>query len=548
MDPQALSWADPLVGSMVGDYRVEKILGEGGMGRVYAGVDVRTSRRVAIKVIAEEHARDAELVSRFYAEANAASRIRHPSIIEVLALTYLADGRPAIVMELVDGATLRTMIVEGSVSLAIALDVMGQVLDAIGAAHTAGIIHRDLKPDNIVITPAGLAKVLDFGIAKLSSIEPGHAAPRTRTGMMLGTPDYMAPEQITGSAIDARTDIYAMGVVLFETLTGRRPFDAESQFLVLRGHLETPAPWIGDMRPDVPHAISRVVAQAMAKSPAERFPTATKMRDALVVAASQEPTTSSFSQISTASIASSTASPTMHSAEPRDASRRIAISAVIAAVVLIGLVSVIFVSRRPAKPAPPAPVAVVAPPSAPASTPPPATGAVQVSPDVTNYPPPADLRRFDPSAMQAELTKYAREMLPDAELFYIDLDMVRSDGTIDLSATPATMTWMFSSPSVAATRPRDLAANQPFTAKCRVIVSVNTRWIQVVRSIDSCEIKKSPLPTCSLRQIWDRARAKKKANPKYAADIAFVDGTWDFSIYNVPNRDQVSFQTNDNCD
>jgi len=518
------TWADPLIGSMVGDFLVERVLGEGGMGRVYAGADVKTGARVAIKVIADEHARDAELVGRFYAEANAASRIRHPSIIEVRALTYLADGRPAIVMELVEGQTLRALIASGPVPLALALDVIGQVLDAISAAHLAGIVHRDLKPDNVVITPAGLAKVLDFGIAKLAGGEM--AAPRTRTGMMLGTPDYMAPEQVTGTAIDGRTDIYALGAVLYETLTGRRPFEAESQFLVLRAHLEMPPPWIGDTRPDVPDAVSRVAVQAMAKLPAERFATPAAMRDALIVAKTAPQR--------------SLPAPTVPSFErrARRSPRTVAIISAIVAIAAIAVIAAVFVKRRspPASP-------VIAP--ATPRLPPPATDDVErVTPEVMRFHLTGDLQRYDLDARRPKLEKLSREQAPDARLYYIDADNVHSDGTVDVSASAISV--MYWSPSVTAKRPSDLAANQPFRDKCQVVVHLTPQLAQITLAVDDCKVHPSP-PTCTLRDVWARAEKKHRASSKYVARISFIDGNWDFRIYNTPDGSDVSFQMPDDC-
>ncbi|MEO8704668.1 MAG: protein kinase [Kofleriaceae bacterium] len=528
------TWADPLIGSMVGDYLVEGLLGEGGMGRVYAGVDVKASRRVAIKVIAEEHARDAGLVDRFYAEANAASRIRHPSIIEILALTYLADGRPAIVMELVDGQTLRAMIASGSVPLGVALDIIGQVLDAISAAHLAGIVHRDLKPDNVVITPAGLAKVLDFGIAKLAGGEL--AAPRTRTGMMLGTPDYMAPEQVTGASIDGRTDIYAMGAVLYETLTGRRPFEADSQFLVLRAHLEMPPPWIGDVRTDVPDAISRIVVQAMAKLPAERFATPAAMRDALIIANAAPTTTAGWSTTSPVSRAAP-AAPTFERRAIRSP-RLVAIVSAIVAMVAIAVIALVVVKRR-VRPATPAPIETRAP------TPiPPGDGVERVTPEVMRFHLTGDLRRFDLDAIRPKLEKLSREQMPDAQLYSIDADNVHSDGTVDVSASSISL--MYWSPSVTAKRPSDLPANQPFRDKCQVVVHLSPQLAQVALAVDNCKVH-PPAPTCTLRDIWERAKQKKRADPKYVADINFIDGAWDFRITNMPGGNAISFQMRDDC-
>src|SRR4051812_19550997 len=186
---------DPLIGVMVGSYQIDRLIGQGGMGRVYAAVQRDVGSRVAIKVLNEEYARDRDLAERFFAEARAVNLIAHENIVSVLDLVRLPDARPVIIMELLDGQTLRDLVHDGKAPLGAVVHVMIEVLSAIAAAHGVGIVHRDLKPDNILVSPSGRAKVLDFGIAKLVTAEPGKG-PRTRTGALVGTPDYMAPEQI----------------------------------------------------------------------------------------------------------------------------------------------------------------------------------------------------------------------------------------------------------------------------------------------------------------------------------------------------------------
>jgi len=272
---------DPLLGLEVGRYRLVRVLGQGGMGRVYAAVQPDVGSRVAIKVISEEFARDRELAERFFAEARAVNMIRHENIVNVLDLTTLPDGRPVIVMELIDGHTLRSIVRAGPTPLGGVVHVMIDVLSALAAAHAAGVVHRDLKPDNILVTASGRAKVLDFGIAKLARALPGQLGPRTRTGAVLGTPEYMAPEQISGGHVDARTDIYAAGVVLFEAMTGRRPFDGDSDFEVMRAHVDHAPPSARALRPEIPDELANVIACALAKRPSERFANATAMANAL---------------------------------------------------------------------------------------------------------------------------------------------------------------------------------------------------------------------------------------------------------------------------
>ena len=280
---------DVLLGSTIGVYRVARLLGIGGMGRVYKGVHPSIGSRVAIKVLSRECTDRRDLVDRFFAEAKAVNLIRHESIVNVLDLATLPDGRPYIIMEYLDGAPLAS-IIEHAVSTRTPLPLGGlarlavEVLDALGAAHAKGIVHRDLKPDNIFVTPSGRPKVLDFGIAKLNDAGIGSA---TRTGSLLGTPHYMSPEQAGGKPADHRADIYAIGVILFECVTGQRPFIADSLFDLLRMHIEAPPPSPRAARPDVSPDLESVILTALAKLPDQRFASAQAMSVALQHATAQ---------------------------------------------------------------------------------------------------------------------------------------------------------------------------------------------------------------------------------------------------------------------
>ncbi len=277
--------SDPLLGTLVGHYRIDRLIGEGGMGRVYAAVTAEGGRAVAIKIVAESYARSAEIAERFFAEAHAVNLIRHECIVDVIELSRLDDGRPMIVMELVEGRTLREIIRAGPMPLGDVLHIMIDVLAALTAAHAIGIIHRDLKPDNIMVTPSGRAKVLDFGIAKLTTPLAGVASPRTRTGVVLGTPHYMAPEQITGPGTEARSDVYSAGIVLFEAVTGRQPFTGATDFDVMRAQVEAEPRSPHSLCPEVPISIEQIILCALAKPVAARFSSAAAMADALRLAA-----------------------------------------------------------------------------------------------------------------------------------------------------------------------------------------------------------------------------------------------------------------------
>ena len=281
---------DPLIGRQVGAYRVESLLGIGGMGRVYKGVHPQIGSRVAIKVLSRECSDRRDLVERFFSEAKAVNVVAHENIVNVLDLAMLPDGRPYIVMEYLDGAPLSSIIDQarshGPLPIGGVARLAVEILDGLAAAHAKGIIHRDLKPDNIYVSPAGRGKVLDFGIAKL---QPELGGSATHTGSLLGTPQYMSPEQAAGRPVDARADLYSMGVILFECVTLQKPFSGDSLFDLLKKHIEAPPPMPRTLRPDLPPELEHVILTAMAKSPDHRYATAQAMSLALQQATASLP-------------------------------------------------------------------------------------------------------------------------------------------------------------------------------------------------------------------------------------------------------------------
>jgi hypothetical protein len=277
---------DPLIGTDCSRYRLVRLLGRGGMGRVYLAIQPAIRSRVAVKLLAEDLVHDATLVGRFFAEARTVNLIQHEHIVDILDLDRLPGGRPFIVMEYIDGRTLRELIAAGPAPIGAALRTAIDVLGGLAAAHAAGVVHRDLKPDNIMVTHAGHTKILDFGIAKLVGDGASH---RTTTGVAVGTPHYMAPEQVLGGAVDARTDVYAMGLVLHELLVGARPFDGDSDFQLMSAQLHAAPPPVRALRGDVPEAVERVVLRALAKQPADRFAGAAEMSAALRAASAGLP-------------------------------------------------------------------------------------------------------------------------------------------------------------------------------------------------------------------------------------------------------------------
>jgi tRNA A-37 threonylcarbamoyl transferase component Bud32 len=254
-----------------GKYRVEGVIGHGGMAVVYAGTQLLTERRVAIKCLDPRIARSAEVVERFLREARAATSIDHASVVQVFDVGR-ADGLFYMVMELLAGETLRARLDRGRMDLEEALHVLVPVLGAVAAAHARGIVHRDLKPENVFLRrreDGSLrgAKVLDFGISKLSAEES-----LTLTGTVLGTPYYLSPEQASAGTTGPASDVYQLGALLYEMLGGRVPFDADNYASLLAAILTgTPVP-LATLRPDLPPAIGAIVARAMARSTAERYP------------------------------------------------------------------------------------------------------------------------------------------------------------------------------------------------------------------------------------------------------------------------------------
>ena len=278
---------DPLLGSVLGDrYRVISRIGLGGMGAVYRAQHITLKRDLAVKVLLPEFGGKEEFVRRFEREAESASRLAHPHIIAVTDFGRTPEGLLFLVMEYLDGRSLSSLIREGPLPVSRAVTIVRQMLAALNRAHAAGIVHRDLKPDNIMLIDRegqhDFVKILDFGIAKVTEPEPGREA-LTQAGVVFGTPEYLSPEQALGDKIDARADLYATGVILFEMLTGRRPFESEDKMRIISMHLSHPVPRLRAVYPaiDVPPALEDVVRQALEKERENRFASASAFLTAL---------------------------------------------------------------------------------------------------------------------------------------------------------------------------------------------------------------------------------------------------------------------------
>ncbi len=282
---------DSLIGTVLaGKYRVDARLNEGGMGSVYKGTHMLMEKIVAIKVLRPSLAADEKIVARFSREARAASRISHPNALSVTDFGEDDNGIVFLVMEFLSGRTLKQVIRdEGPLPLPRIVEITRQVGDALAAAHAQGVVHRDLKSDNIMLldtTSVGdYAKVLDFGIAKINEPDGKFDGDLTAPNLVIGTPQYMSPEQCAQDAeIDARSDIYSLGVILYEMLVGHVPFSGESATMVMLKHLQEPVPSVLEERADVPPPVGRVVARAMAKVPSNRYQTVAELIEDLTIA------------------------------------------------------------------------------------------------------------------------------------------------------------------------------------------------------------------------------------------------------------------------
>jgi serine/threonine-protein kinase len=263
-------------GETVGSYEIREQLGSGGMGVVFRAVDRRLHRPVALKFLPESVGTDQQLRQRFFQEAKAAASLDHTNICTIYGIEQAPDGRLFLVMPFYDGETLQGRIRRGTLPLPEALDYARQIAGGLGHAHAAGIVHRDIKPANVAITRDGVVKILDFGIAKVAD------ASLTRTGMVLGTLAYMSPEQAAGEKqVDQRTDLWALGVVLYEMLAGRRPFAQDTIAALFHAvQAQEPTP-LQELRPDVSAGLQQVVTRLLQKEREQRYPNMAALLDAL---------------------------------------------------------------------------------------------------------------------------------------------------------------------------------------------------------------------------------------------------------------------------
>ncbi|HSG01007.1 MAG TPA: protein kinase [Vicinamibacterales bacterium] len=276
-----------MIGETVGRYHIVESIGRGGVSTVYRARDTELDRDVAIKALNTSTV-DSVQIRRFEKEALALTRLTHPAIAALLELVE-HDNQRLMVMELVDGETLDRLVRrQGPMAPARAAALLAQALAALAEAHRAGIIHRDIKPGNLMLTAAGPLKILDFGVALVSGTDP-----LTEAGFLVGTPGYMAPEQVTGQPVDARTDLYAVGLVFYFLITGKSPFSGKTPALVAQARLDTDPTPAGTHIRGLPGWVDEVLARGIARKPGERFQSADDFREALERGIRNQPIVSS---------------------------------------------------------------------------------------------------------------------------------------------------------------------------------------------------------------------------------------------------------------
>jgi serine/threonine protein kinase len=522
------------------------------MGRVYCAVHPGIGGRVAIKLLPDSYSHDRRRLDRFFAEARAVNLIRHEKIVNVIDLATLPDGRPYIVMEYLDGAPLAAVVGKSPPHDALARFLV-EVLDAVGAAHERGIVHRDLKPDNLFVTPNGHAKVLDFGIAKLAHDDARGAS--TRTGALLGTPRYMSPEQALAREVDARSDLYALGVVLYECVTGHPPFEATSTFELLKMHIEATPPHPRDRCPDLPKPLEDVILRALEKEPDERFASAKEMSAALLHFIHDYPGDSAFhlgrllppkaapggptitDQLdgsstevtglptipdvrTTAGVASSRVGMVQ---TPASRSRTGLIAFALVLAIMLGAAAgasymtlgesgqmdTVATKDLPVGIPTPSPPDPYAPVPAPASVSAALGGpGIQITVEKTPPKPPPDhggldYSHFDAVAVIADAQRRAREIFPDATLVSFcagQIDLATGIGDISEAGG---VSYTFFSPSIIAKFvPGDVIP------ECSVLVSYDaTKDIAIEKGRQNdCRDGVVPRPTCTMKQMLEKAR------------------------------------------
>jgi serine/threonine protein kinase len=264
-----------MIGRTLSHYEITAKLGEGGMGEVWRAIDTALNREVAVKVLPEEMAADPERLERFKREAQAIAALNHPNIVTIHSVEE-AEGLHLLTMELVDGQSLDQMLPPSGFDLDRLFALAIQIAEALASAHEKGIVHRDLKPANVMVTDDGRVKVLDFGLAKLAGQgeEAEETQLMTQAGMLLGTVPYMSPEQVQAKPVDHRSDIFSLGILLYEMATGERPFHGDNSASVISAVLKEQPPPVTELKRDLPNHLGRIVRRCLEKLPQRRFQSA----------------------------------------------------------------------------------------------------------------------------------------------------------------------------------------------------------------------------------------------------------------------------------
>ncbi|MFZ5470035.1 MAG: serine/threonine protein kinase [Myxococcota bacterium] len=415
--------ADPLLGAVLGEYQVTERVGEGGMGIVYRGVQPRINKRVAIKVLKPEIAADPSQVDRLVAEAQAVNAIGHRGVVDIFGFGQLPDGRHYIVMEYLEGQGLDVYLHRhGPLSPAEAVSFLEEICAALGSAHTAGIIHRDLKPSNVFIVdqPDGThyVKLLDFGLAK-RSVSPHGRSAQTSKQQIVGTPEYMSPEQIRGEEVGPYTDLYALGVVAFELLTGRLPFEAPSPYEIISRHLERPPPLPSSFESGLPASIDALVLSMLEKAPSRRPASAALVRAQLrqisreLASASTAIASVPLRMVTPAPLSrevDASAAPTARAERPQR--RKVPLFAAAGLLLVVGGAGVLAWSSR----SPSAPMEAASPPSTTPRHPPPPSHAVEAKmPEPVTVPPPEPVEPLPAPERPSTLKRRSAPSVPSSK-------------------------------------------------------------------------------------------------------------------------------------
>jgi serine/threonine protein kinase/tetratricopeptide (TPR) repeat protein len=294
-------------GTRLAVYEIQAPIGAGGMGEVYRATDTKLGRGVAVKILPAETAQDPDRLARFHREARAVATLNHPSVVTLYSVEE-CDGVHFLTMELIEGQPLDHLISANGLPVERIVEIAGAVAEGLAAAHEKGIVHRDLKPANVMVTAEGRVKVLDFGLAKDVNPETSNdatmtSAGRTQAGIVMGTPAYMSPEQVSGRVLDCRTDIFSLGVMLHEMATGRRPFEGTSSAELVSSILRDHPPLVTDVRPDLPHDLARIIRRCLEKDPRHRLQTARDVSNELRDLARLVPQTASAPSLTSRSAA-----------------------------------------------------------------------------------------------------------------------------------------------------------------------------------------------------------------------------------------------------